>query len=180
MHIFVYAYTLFILLPAALKAQPMSSVIKAQAMEMSKAMVAGDVKGFSRFVHPAVVDKAGGPEKMQAMADSMTKVFRQFGGSVSRILVGNPGTVVQYRKTLQATLPQTTFIQTVFADIEAERILIALSTDGGKRWYFLEPELYKSPDMKAALPPLSPALVIPPAAKPRITPKNPPDGEGAD
>jgi hypothetical protein len=125
-----------------------------------------------------VVEKAGGPEKLQAMADTMTKVFRQFGGSVSRILVGNPGPIVQYKKTLQATLPQTMFVQTVFADIEAERILIAISTDGGKRWYFLDPELYKQQDMKAALPPLSPELVIPAAARPKIIPKNPPDGEG--
>lgn len=149
-------------------------------MEMSKAMVAGDVQGFSRFMHPAVVEKAGGAEKLQAMADTMTKVFRQFGGSVSRILVGNPGPIVKHKKTLQATLPQTTFVQTVFADIEAERMLIALSTDGGKRWYFLDPELYKNPDMKSALPLLSPELVIPATRKPRIIPKNPPDGEGTD
>lgn len=157
---------------------PLPSVIKAQAMEMSKAMVAGDVQVFSRFMHPSVVEKAGGAEKLQAMADTMTKVFRQFGGTITRILIGNPGPIVQHKKTLQATIPQTTFIQTFFADIEAERILIALSSDGGKRWYFLDPDLYKNPEMKAALPALSPELVIPAAVKPKIIPKNPPDGEG--
>jgi hypothetical protein len=176
---FGYALMLSIVLPLIAPAQPLSSVIKAQAMEMSKAMVAGDVQGFSRFMHPAVVEKAGGAEKLQAMADTMTRVFRQFGGSVTRILVGNPGPIVQHKKTLQATLSQTTFVKTVFADIEAERILIALSSDGGKRWYFLDPDLYKNPEMKAALPALSPELVIPAAVKPKIIPKNPPDGEGS-
>jgi hypothetical protein len=177
-----FGYTLLIcfLIPLAAPAQPLPSVIKAQAMEMSKAMVAGDVQGFSRFMHPVVVEKAGGTEKLQAMADTMTRVFKQFGGSVSRILIGNPGPIVQHKKTLQAIVPQTTFIQTNFADIEAERILIALSSDGGKRWYFLDPDLYKNQEMKTALPVLSPALQIPAPAKPKITPKTPPDGEGTD
>lgn len=176
-----FAYTLVVcfLFPVAALAQPLPSVIKAQAMEMSKAMVTGDVQGFSRFMHPAVVEKAGGTEKLQAMADTMTRVFQQFGGTISRILIGNPGPIVQYKKTLQATVPQTTFIQTIFADIEAERILIALSSDGGKRWYFVDPDLYKNPEMKTALPVLSPELSIPAPAKPKITPKNPPDGEGS-
>jgi hypothetical protein len=153
-------------------AQPMASVIKGQAMEMGKALAAGDVETFSRFMHPSVIKMAGGKEKVREMADTMNKVFKQFGGSVTRILIGNPAKVISYQNTLQTTLPQTTSIETSFADIEVESTLVAISNNKGKDWYFIDTSIYQESKIRKELPDISPDLVIPPPAKPKMTPKN--------
>lgn len=152
-------------------AQPMSSVIKAQAVDMGRAMVSQDVETFSKYMHPALVQKAGGPAKMREMADTMTRVFKQLGASVNRILFGNPADIVKHKKTLQTTLPQTTYLVTSFADVELESTLVAISMDGGKHWYFIDTNIYRESELRKDLPELSPALVIPPASKPRLIPK---------
>lgn len=156
----------------AVEAQPMASVIKGQAMEMGKALAAGDVETFSRFMHPSVMKMAGGKDKVREMADTMNKVFKQFGGSVTRILIGNPAKVISYQKTLQTTLPQTTTIETSFADIEVQSTLVAISNNKGKDWYFIDTSIYQEAKIRKELPDISPDLVIPPPAKPKMTPKN--------
>jgi len=72
---------------------------------------------------------------------------------------------------MQTTLPQTTYITTSFADIELESTLIAISQDKGNHWYFIDSQLYATESMKQKMPSLSPDLVIPPPAKPRMIPK---------
>jgi hypothetical protein len=161
-----------LLLSLETEAQPMSSVIKAQAVEMGRAMIRQDAEGFSKFMHPTVIKMAGGPAKIRQMSDTLQKVFKQFGGSITRILFGNPGEILEHQKTLQTTLPQTTFISTVFADIEVSSILLALSPDKGKNWYFTDTSVYQEDSLRKEMPEISPKLVIPPPAKPRIIPKN--------
>ena len=152
-------------------AQPMSSAIKAQAVDMGRALVAQDLETFGKYMHPSLVEIAGGPAKMRQMADTMNKVFRQFGASVTRILFGNPASVVKYKKTLQTTLPQTTYLATSFADVELQTTLVAISPDQGKHWYFIDTNVYKESDLRRHLPEISPALAIPPPQKPKMIPK---------
>ncbi len=160
-----------LLVSLAVAAQPMASVIKAQAVDMGRALVAQDLETFSQYMHPTLVQKAGGPAKMRAMADTMSKVFKQFGASVNRVVFGNPADIIKYQKTLQTTLPQTTYLKTSFADIELESTLVAISMDGGKHWYFIDTAVYRESALRKDLPDISPSLQIPPPAQPKIIPK---------
>lgn len=152
-------------------AQPLSTVIKTQAIEMGKAFINNDLSVFQQYLHPDIIKQAGGAEKMKAMADSAQAVFKQFGGAIKRISYGNPAAIVLHKKELQTTLPQTTYITTSFADIEMESTLVAISQDQGKRWYFIDTQLYGTEKMRQHLPALSHELVIPAPAKPRMIPK---------
>ena len=154
-----------------LTAQPMPTVIKTQAIEMGKALVNNDLPGFQQFMHPEIIKQVGGPEKMKLMADSAISMFRQFGGSITRISYGNPAVILTHKKELQTTLSQTTFITTAFADIELESTLIAVSQDKGKHWFFIDTQLYGSDKIRLNLPALSPELTIPAPKKPRMIPK---------
>jgi hypothetical protein len=165
----VFFFTVFIQL--GLKAQPMPTVIKTQAIEMGKALVNNDLPGFQKYMHPEIIKQAGGAEKMKIMADSAISLFRQFGGSITRISYGNPAVILMHKKEMQTTLPQTTFITTAFADIELESTLIAISQDKGKHWYFIDTQLYGSDKLREKLPSLSPELIIPAPKKPRMIPK---------
>ena len=150
---------------------PMASVIKAQAVDMGRALVSGDVEKFGSYMHPTLVEKAGGPEKMRAMADTMNKLFVQFGAEVKKLVFGNPAAVVKHQKTLQTTLSQTTYLTTLMGDIEVSSTLVAISMDQGKHWYFIDTSIYQERTLRKDLPEISPVLVIPPPQKPKIIPK---------
>jgi hypothetical protein len=102
---------------------------------------------------------------------SAKDVFKQFGASVNRVVFGNPADIIKYQKTLQTTLPQTTYLKTSFADIELESTLVAISMDGGKHWYFIDTAVYRESALRKDLPDISPSLQIPPPAQPKIIPK---------
>lgn len=153
------------------EAQPLSSVIKAQAMDMGKALIRNDIGTFQKYMHPVLIRKAGGAEKMKQTADSMFILFKQFGGSVSRIIYGNPSEVIRFKDQLQATIPQTTSVTTSMADLEMESTLIAISTDNGKNWYFLDTSMYQVADLRKEIPEISPDLVIPAPKQPKFIPK---------
>jgi hypothetical protein len=90
---------------------------------------------------------------------------------VDRITYGNPGKIVKYKKELQTTLPQTVSVTSPFADAELTSTLVAISRDGGKNWYFYDPNMGKADELKDKMPKLSPEVVIPPTQKPKITMK---------
>ena len=152
-------------------AQPLSSVIKAQAMDMGRALIRNDIGTFQKYMHPELIKRAGGAEKMKQTADSMFQLFRQFGGSVSKIIYGNPSEVIKHKRQLQATIPQTTSVTTSLADLELETTLIAISNDNGKNWYFLDTSMYQIADLRKDIPEISPDLVIPAPKQPKFIPK---------
>lgn len=154
-----------------LRAQPLETIVKSQALEMGKAMVAGDTRTFSRYMLPELLQEGGGSAKVINMMDSAMTLFKNIGGKVSRITYGNPGKVVRFRKELQTTIQQTTQITSMLADAELSSTLIAISRNQGKNWYFLDQNMSQAKELKDKLPALSPELVIPPPVKPKITPK---------
>ena len=167
----LFAIILLSLVIENISAQPIPTVIKTQAIDMGRALINNDLPTFQQYLHPEVIKQAGGAEKMKMMSDSAIAIFKQFGGSIKRISYGNPSAIINFKKEMQTTLPQTTFITTSFADIELESTLIAISQDRGKHWYFTDSQLYTTESMKQKMPSISPDLVIPPPAKPRMIPK---------
>jgi hypothetical protein len=154
-----------------LKAQPLETVIKSQAIQMGKAMVVGDTKTFSKFMLPELMAAGGGGERAMQQMDSAINLFKQFGGQVSRITYGQPAKIVKYKKELQTYLPQTTELTSDIADVTFTSSIIAISRDNGKNWYFFDANMLQSTNLKDKLPALSPEINLPPSAKPKITMK---------
>ena len=156
-------------------AQPMSTVIKTQALEMGKALVSGDAKTFSKFMLPELIE-AGNEARLkngqtEMSLDSVFALFKQFGGNVESITYGNPGKIVKYKNELQSTLPQTTSVTSPFADVVFSSTLVAISRDEGKNWYFYDTNAGRMGQLKNKAPDVSPELDIPKATPPKITPK---------
>jgi hypothetical protein len=152
--------------------QPLQTVIKVQAMDMAKALVNNDFTAFSKYMHPALVTLAGGRQKLKNSMDSADIMKKQFGIQFSKILIGEPGEIIAYKDQLQCVVPQYTDMQTPMGRLSLSSSLIAISTDKGKNWYFVDTNMYKTDKLTAVLPDLSPKLVIPPKQQPVLTPKN--------
>jgi hypothetical protein len=151
-------------------AQNPETIIKVQAMDMARAVLAKDVDKLVQYIPPKLVEQAGGKEKMMQARDTVNKYMQQFGPTIKRITIGNPGKIIAYKNLLQAMLPQTTELKFMASTIIMETTLIALSEDKGKHWYFIDTSIYRSDKLKTALPNLSPELDIPPMKPPKVIP----------
>jgi hypothetical protein len=151
-------------------AQNMETVIKIQAMDMARAVLAKDVDKLIQYMPPKLVEQAGGKQKMMQARDTANKYMGQFGASIKKVTIGNPGKIVSYKNELQTTVPQTTEVKFMASTIVMESTLIALSNDKGKHWYFVDTSIYHADKVKSSLPDLSPELVIPPMKAPKIIP----------
>ncbi|MFM2233100.1 MAG: hypothetical protein RJB31_1801 [Bacteroidota bacterium] len=155
-------------LPVAVSAQANPSTIKSAAIAMGNALVKKNTEQFLSYMHPSMIKMAGGKEKLSVISDSALKVFEQFGGKVSRITYGNPAEIISYKKTLQSVITQTTTLTSFIGDAELSSSLIAISNDNGKSWTFIDTNMFGIKQIKSAMPDISPALVIPKAAAPKI------------
>ena len=157
-----------LLLFTAVYCQPPETIIKVQAMDMARAVLAKDVDKIVTYMPPKLVENAGGKEKMMMARDTMNKYMKQFGAEIKKVTIGNPGKIISYKKQLQTTVPQTTEASFLGNAVILQSTLIAISDDGGKHWYFVDTSIYRGEKIKSALPELSPELVIPPPSMPKI------------
>ena len=156
---------MLICLHAAVSAQNQQTVIKTEALKMAKALAAMDLETYVSYSWPELVSDPQNKQRIKAAVDSADKYRKQFGIKVKSIVIGNPSTVVMYKGVLQCTIPQTMAVEAMMGSIETESTLIALSKDG-KKWYFVDANLFKNNDTKTKLPELSPQLIIPKQKRP--------------
>ena len=150
--------------------QPPETIIKIQAMDMARAVLAKDVDKIVYYMPPKLVAEMGGREKMMAARDTMNKFMKQFGAEIKKVTIGNPAKIISYKKQLQTTVPQTTEASFMSSTVTFQSTLIAISEDQGRHWYFVDNNIYRGDKLKSSLPDLSPDLVIPPMQAPKITP----------
>lgn len=162
---------LFILLLAFnSSAQNLATTIRVQGMEMGNALIKNDFNSFIKFMHPGIIEFAGGRERMKSKMDSAYLAMKQFGVSFQRYWIGIPGPIIEHNNQLQAILPQGTTMKTPFGIVTAESSLLVISNDKGKSWWFIDTNVYKTDKLKSILPDLSPKLAIPSMKKPKIEP----------
>src|SRR5450432_114133 len=148
--------------------QQYETAIKAQALDMVRAIVAKDVDKLVTYMPPKLVAEAGGKDKLLMARDTLNKYMKQFGAEIKKITIGNPGKIITYKNQLQTTVPQTTEMKVMASTAIFESTLIAISEDKGKHWYFADTSIYRGDKLKSSLPELSPDIVIPPMKPPKI------------
>lgn len=150
--------------------QNFSTTIKVQAMDMAGAFIKNDFAKFSKYMHPNIIQFAGGKEKMKAGMDSAYAAMKLFGVTFKRYWIGTPGEIVIYKNQLQGILPVSTVMKTPMGELFAESSMLVISEDKGKNWYFVDTNVYRADRIKNILPDISPKLVIPPMKKPKLVP----------
>jgi hypothetical protein len=150
------------------QAQQHSSSIKQAALEMGNALVKKDGDRFIQYMHPSMVNLAGGKTQLKEMSDSIFRVAEQIGGKVSKISFGSPSPVITYKNMLQAVITQQMTVSTLLGNAELSSAMIAISIDKGKTWTFIDTNLFSINKIKTAIPDISPQLVIPKSAAPKF------------
>ncbi|MBS1748195.1 MAG: hypothetical protein JST21_18705 [Bacteroidetes bacterium] len=144
-----------------------SQSLKQDANKMSAAFLASDYTTFAKYTYPAILQMMGGTNNMSEVLSKTTANMKAQGMSFSNITFGEPSAIVKSGNELQCTIPQHTEIKlSAGGRIIATSTLIAISTDNGKSWTFIDTSNKDMATLHKALPNLSSAITIPPPQPP--------------
>lgn len=164
----VSVFLLFVFLFTATSAQEDSIAwrnLNEQAMLMSYMLEKSDIKGYVEFVHPAVLDMMGGKEQYINQLEYSRKDMKKLGISYLTVKSGAPSAIIRYGDELQCVVPQVVEIKTTAGVMRNESSLIAVSTDEGQTWLFIDTGGKDLQGVKEYFPKLSDELIIPPSSQ---------------
>ena len=102
------------------------------------------------------------------MVKQMMDGMKADGVFVDSATVGEPGAIFEAGSELHSTITQTVYMKYTGGRMISESTLLAVSTDAGLNWYFLDIKQL-TPEMKTQFfPDFNPELIIP-EPKPLIT-----------
>lgn len=136
-----------------------------QAMLMSYMLGKNDIKGYVEFVHPAVLEMMGGKEQYINQLENSRKDMKKLGISYLMVKSGTPSAIIRYGNELQCVVPQVVEIKTTAGVMRNESSLIAVSTDEGQTWLFIDTGGKDLQGVKEYFPKLSDELIIPPSSQ---------------
>jgi hypothetical protein len=128
---------------------------------MSEAFINGDYITFVNYIYPPILNSMGGSTKMiESLKKSMSGMNTQ-GAAISEITFDQPSKIIISGKELQSTIAQRMEIKLVEGRIVNTSTLIAISTDNGNNWTFIDTSNKDLTTLRKALPNLSAAISIP-------------------
>jgi hypothetical protein len=108
----------------------------------------------------------GGATKMSAVLTKSTNDMKAQRISFSNITFDEPSKIIKSGKELQATIAQHTEIKLSQGRLVSTSTLIAVSTDNGVNWTFIDTSNKDIVTLRRTLPNLSQGITIPPQQPP--------------
>lgn len=137
-----------------------SAAVKAQAEEMGQMLLKKDYQAFAKFTYPKVAEMMGGKEKMIEILEKSIGEMESVGTSFINVSMGEASECITVGSELQCTIPQTIQMKMPDGKMTTTSTLIAVSSDNGKTWCFIDTSGKDILAMKQLLPNLSESLVI--------------------
>ena len=153
---------------SSLFAQVDNKVIKQQAEQTSKALLQGDYETVVKFTYPKIVEMLGGREKMVAMLRDGKAQMDAQGMGIESVSFGEPSLTVKAGEEIHCLVPQTLLMTVPGGKMKAESWLLAISTDKGTHWYFLDTAQMTMENIKGFVPHYNAELKIPETKEPEF------------
>lgn len=148
----------------------LDAAVLAQANAMGKAFIEARYEDFSGYTHPTIEIMMGGKQKLVSEVRRSFEQLKSEGVSFTDISYGAPSEALVYEGQLQCTLPQIIEMEVESGTVTTSTILIAVSMDNGKSWYFIDPGDQDINTMRKIIPTLSPKLQLPGGLDPGFEP----------
>lgn len=148
------------------QAKESSQNLKQQANKMAQAFISGDYKTFVSYTYKPMVQGTGGAAKMEQSLAKVVNDMKSKGMSFNGITFDEPSKIIKSGKELQATIAQHTDIKVPDGRAVSTSTLIAISTDNGINWTFIDTSNKNIAALRKAMPNLSTAITIPPQQPP--------------
>jgi len=138
-----------------------TAALKRQADDMAALMMQHNYKQMAYYTYPPIVKAMGGPDKMAEKVSQMMDEMQTRGMALKSTTIGNIGDIVKSGTHLYSVIQQILQISNGGSVITGSSYLLAISSDNGKRWYFVDTAPFKHQNIKQMFPDYPPGLVIP-------------------
>lgn len=139
--------------------------LTARAKELETALASKDYGKVVDLTYPKLVEYAGGREKLLDAMTRELKTMESEGVEIISSSASPPSQLVQDGNGLYAVVPITSKFKAKDGIFQLEGSLIAISTDAGKTWTFVDATGKDQTELKKVLPNLD-KLKLPPEKEP--------------
>lgn len=143
-----------------------SQNLSEQAGKMGESFVSKNYKTFASYTYPLILRSMGGASKMVEVLNRTTNEMKTKGMSFSNVTFDEPSKIVKKGKELQATIAQHTEIKLPQGKLINTSTLIAVSTDNGVNWTFIDTSNKNIETLRKTFPNLDKSITIPPQQPP--------------
>ena len=136
--------------------------LKRQATEMAESFMKNDFATLVKYTHPKVVTMMGGRESMIAIVTEAMDKMKKEGFVFQSCTVRLTPLKAQADTEVHAIVAQTIVMTVPGGTATSKSYLLAISTDNGNNWYFVDTAKLTDIDkIKAMFPNYNPDLKIP-------------------
>lgn len=128
---------------------------------MATLMMQHNYKQMAYYTYPQIVQAMGGPDKMAEKVSQAVDEMQSHGVAFKSVTIGNIGDMVKSGVHLYSVVQQILQLSNNGAIITNSAYLLAISSDNGKRWYFVDTAPFKHQNIKQLFPDYPNGLVIP-------------------
>lgn len=111
--------------------------LRVQAEELANATLKGDYNKVIDLTHPAIVEAAGGREKLLELVNKDSEGMKKRGFEFVSAVVGDTKQIEKVDTDIFAVLPMTLTMKTPEGKGTQEAHMVAVSSDNGSNWKFL-------------------------------------------
>lgn len=137
------------------------AVVKRQADVVGKALLNSDFKTVIAHTYPKAVTIGGGKEKMLQMMTAGINQMKAQGFAFEKVTIGQPGKFYKAGTEIHCLVPEQLIMKTARGRMAASSSLLAISSDGGKNWSFLDMNQRTVSAVKQIFPDFNSNLIIP-------------------
>lgn len=148
------------------------SILKNQATQMVAAFNRGDLERFASFTYPQVLQSIGGKAAMVNLIKGQMQQWEQQEMGIDSVWEGEPSQIYKAGNELHALINQQLVLHVKNGTLNKNSYLLAISSNGGVNWYFLDTAPLNSSNIQKLFPNFNKEIVIPAKQEPVFTPKN--------
>jgi hypothetical protein len=164
--------TMLIPLAAADKSPDASpEAIRKTAQACADALLKGDYPTFVQYTHPKIVAMVGGSDKMVEMIKSGMEAMKAQGMSIDTYKIEAPTGTIASGDDLTAIVPTLLQMSNKSQKITQKSYLLAISSDNGKHWTFVDGAGLNDETLKTVIPNPPKELKLPAKTEPVIEKK---------
>ena len=147
--------------PAAAATDARLSRAKLFAQQNAKALAKGDFKKISEMTHPAVAEKLGGYEQLARNLAFGSGQMAEQGVAIRRVSVKTPDEIITTADGLVTIIPMMLELAVPGGRLKKKSYLVAVSTDEGRTWTFIDGANLTLEALKKVLPSVPDTIKLP-------------------
>ena len=170
------AMVLFLGLSTTYAAEPSKKEVKRLAEKVAKATIEGDAETIVDLSYPGLVKLIGGRKEMIEFTRAAIEQLRDEGDAFKKFEVKEPQTFYTEGANTFIVVPTRFEMMVSKKTVAGESYLLAISSDQGKTWTFLDGSgMHHKEFRKKILPKLPEKLILPELSKPMVIEDEPSD-----